>query len=203
MRAGVRDGVLSDSAAPASGRSSSSQSFHGTNGSLPRKIRSMHSRRFTMFRTPQFVLRASLLATTLALGACSMMPMSSGSGSTPMMATQTFRATLSSAAEVPSNASTGSGSLEASLDKGSSVLRWKVTYSGLTGPATMAHFHGPAMPGANAGVVVPFPSPASMTEGTATLTPAQIADLMAGKWYVNVHTAQNPGGEIRGQVMAN
>jgi CHRD domain len=157
-----------------------------------------------MNRTPHLLLRAGLLATTLAFGACSMTPMASGSGAaTPMMATQTFRATLSSAAEVPANASTGTGSLEASLDKGTSVLRWKVTYTGLTGPATMAHFHGPAMPGANAGVVVPFSSAASMGEGSATLTPAQIADLMAGKWYVNVHTAQNPGGEIRGQVMAN
>jgi hypothetical protein len=130
------------------------------------------------------------------------MPMTSSPA--PMaMATQTFRATLSAAAEVPSNASPGTGTLEASFDKGSSVLKWRVVYSGLTGPATMAHFHGPAMPGANAGVVVPFPSAASPAEGSATLTPAQVTDLMAGKWYVNVHTAQNPGGEIRGQVLAN
>ncbi|MEP7099397.1 MAG: CHRD domain-containing protein [Burkholderiales bacterium] len=119
------------------------------------------------------------------------------------MSMQTFRATLSSAAEVPSNASSGTGTLEASFDKASSVLKWRVVYSGLTGPATMAHFHGPAMPGANAGVVVPFPSAASPAEGSTTLTPAQVADLMAGKWYVNVHTAQFPGGEIRGQVLVN
>ena len=152
------------------------------------------------------ILRASLLAaalgTTLVISACGSMPMASSSA--PMtMATQTFRATLSSAAEVPSNASPGAGMVEASFDKSSSVLKWRVTYSGLTGPATMAHFHGPALPGANAGVVVPFPSAASPAEGSATLTPAQVTDLMAGKWYVNVHTAQNPGGEIRGQVLAN
>ena len=154
-----------------------------------------------MTNTAQFLLRAGMLATSLAFGACSMMPMASSTA--PMMASQNFRAALSSAAEVPSNASGGTGTLEASLDKGTSVLKWKVTYSGLTGPATAAHLHGPAMPGANAGVVVPFPSASSPAEGSATLTPAQIADLMAGKWYVNVHTAQNPGGEIRGQVMAN
>ena len=157
-------------------------------------------------------LRASLLAaafgSALVITGCgSMSTGSSSSGSaaaaTPMMATQTFRATLSSAAEVPANASAGSGTLEASFDKASSVLRWKVTYSGLSGAATMAHFHGPAMPGSNAGVVVPLPSAASPAEGSATLTPAQAADLMAGKWYINVHTAQNPGGEIRGQVLAN
>jgi hypothetical protein len=111
-------------------------------------------------------------------------------------------ATLSSAAEVPPNTSAGTGSLEATLDKSSNVLRWKVTYSGLSGPATMAHLHGPAMPGANAGVAVPFASAESPIQGEATLNSLQIADLIAGKWYVNVHTAANPGGEIRGQVMA-
>jgi hypothetical protein len=154
------------------------------------------------------LLRRSLVAAaigaTLVLAGCgSTSMMKSDASSTPMMASQSFRATLSAAAEVPSNASPGTGSLEATYDKGTSVLRWKVTYAGLTGPATMAHFHGPAMPGSNAGVVVPFTSAASPAEGQATLTPAQAADLVAGKWYVNVHTAQNPGGEIRGQVLAN
>ena len=148
------------------------------------------------------LLRSSLLATALVIAGCGSAPMS-GSSAPPTMATQSFRATLSGAAEVPSNASPASGTLEASFDKASSVLKWRVTYTGLTGPATMAHFHGPALPGANAGVVVPFPSAASPAEGSATLTPAQLADLMAGKWYVNVHTAQHPGGEIRGQVLAN
>lgn len=150
------------------------------------------------------ILRAGLLAaalgTTAWITACST-PMSSPAPMT--MATQTFRGTLSGAAEVPPNASPATGVLEASFDKSTSVLKWKVNYSGLTGPATMAHFHGPALPGANAGVVVPFPSAASPAEGSATLTPAQITDLMAGKWYVNIHTAQFPGGEIRGQVLVN
>jgi hypothetical protein len=157
----------------------------------------------SLFGTRLF--RSSLLATAVVLAGCGTSPMRSDSASAApaTMATQTFRATLSAAAEVPSNASPGTGTLEATYDKASSVLKWRVTYSGLTGPATMAHFHGPAMPGANAGVVVPFPSAASPAEGSATLTPAQVTDLMAGKWYVNVHTAQNPGGEIRGQVLAN
>ena len=123
----------------------------------------------------------------------------------PMIAsaaeTTTFSATLSGAAEVPANTAVGTGSLEATLDKDTNTLTWKMTYVGLTGPATGAHFHGPAMPGANAGVVVPFASAVSPLEGKATLTAAQVADLMAGKWYANVHTAANPGGEIRGQLM--
>jgi CHRD domain len=117
-------------------------------------------------------------------------------------ATLHFAATLKGADEVPPHDVGGKGSVTASLDTASKAFSYKVTYSGLTGAATMAHFHGPAAPGANAPPVVPVPSTAladPMT-GTATLTDAQIADLEAGKWYFNIHTAANPGGEIRGQV---
>jgi hypothetical protein len=156
---------------------------------------------------PSLALRAGLAASALgallALGGCGAMSMGSAEKSAQTASMQTLHATLSGAAEVPTNTSAGSGTLAASYDKSSGVLRWKVTYAGLSGPATMAHFHGPAMPGSNAGVAVPFPSAASPAEGQATLTPAQAADLLAGKWYVNVHTAQHPGGEIRGQVLAN
>jgi hypothetical protein len=85
-------------------------------------------------------------------------------------------------------------------DAASKKLSWKLNYSGLSGPATAAHFHGPAEPGKNAGVAVPISNTASGSEGSATLTDAQAADLTAGKYYINVHTAANPGGEIRGQV---
>ena len=108
---------------------------------------------------------------------------------------------MSSANEVPPNSSTGTGKADAWLDKSTNVLSWKISFSGLTGPATAAHFHGPAAAGANAGVVIPFSSSTSPLEGQATLTPAQAADLLAGKWYANVHTATNKGGEIRGQML--
>ncbi|MEW6643557.1 MAG: CHRD domain-containing protein [Pseudomonadota bacterium] len=107
---------------------------------------------------------------------------------------------LSGAAEVPATTSKGSGTADVTFDTASKKLSWKLTYSGLTGPATMAHFHGPAGAGQNASPVVPIPNTASGSEGSATLTDAQAADLMAGKYYVNVHTAANPAGEIRGQV---
>ena len=140
-------------------------------------------------------LLASLLLAALVASGCSMMAKPAN--------TVAMGATLYAAAEVPPNASTAKGTLEASFNKETSVLTWTVTYSGLTGPLTAAHFHGPAAVGQNAGVVVPFGSALdSPIQGTATLTPAQVADLTSGKWYVNLHTAAHKGGEIRGQVVA-
>ena len=112
-----------------------------------------------------------------------------------------FKADLSGASEVAPVTSAGKGTATASLDTATKTLTWSVTYSGLSGPATAAHIHGPAAPGANAGVLVPFNDPASPIKGSATLTDAQITDLEAGKWYINVHTAANKPGEIRGQLV--
>ncbi len=113
-----------------------------------------------------------------------------------------FSAAMSGATEVPPKTTPGMGDVLASLDTKTKVLTYTVTFENLTGPATMAHFHGPAAPGANAGVAVPLGTqPTSPIHGTATLTDAQMKDLLAGKWYANVHTAANPGGEIRGQMV--
>lgn len=113
-----------------------------------------------------------------------------------------MKATLDSKQEVPANSSAATGTADIDYDPASKKLSWKLTYSGLSGPATAAHFHGPAEAGKNAGVAVAIPNAAaSPVEGSATLTDAQAADLVAGKYYINIHTAANPGGEIRGQVM--
>ena len=111
----------------------------------------------------------------------------------------TYAATLAPGAGI---ASTGKGAGTFTYDPATHVLTYNVTYEGLSGPAVAAHIHGPAAPGANGPPVVPFANAASPITGTATLTDAQAADLAAGKWYVNVHTAANKGGEIRGQITA-
>jgi hypothetical protein len=111
-----------------------------------------------------------------------------------------FAATLTGADEVPANASTGHGELSAELETVERSLVYRATYTGLSGPGVAAHFHGPAAPGSNAPPVVVVRDPSSPLSGTAVLTPDQIQDLLAGKWYFNVHTQAHPAGEIRGQV---
>jgi hypothetical protein len=117
-----------------------------------------------------------------------------------MAATTNLKATLSSKTEVPPNASPATGSVTASYDDATKKLTWKGSYKDLTGPATAAHFHGPAGDGKNAGVAIPIVPNGPEFEGSAILTDAQAKELLAGEWYVNVHTAANKGGEIRGQL---
>jgi hypothetical protein len=138
------------------------------------------------------MFRTSLLAAAFAVGCLS-------AASAAMV---DFHATMDGKSEVPPNASTGSGDVLATLNTADKKLSYTITYYGLSGPATAAHFHGPAAAGANAGVAVPIgTNPASPVTGSLTLTDAQMADLEAGKWYANVHTADNKAGEIRGQLM--
>ncbi|MGJ5011835.1 CHRD domain-containing protein [Bradyrhizobium oligotrophicum] len=132
----------------------------------------------------------------------SLLAVVAGVAAAPLARAETviLKSELKAANEVPPNASTASGAAEASFDTATRTLSWKVTYSGLTGPAMGAHFHGPSEPGKNAGIVLPFKSPETPITGSAVITDAQAADLLAGKWYANVHTQANPGGEIRGQM---
>jgi len=139
------------------------------------------------------ILRLSAAAIALA-GAVAL--------ATPSMAAMiNFKAALSGKSEVPANTTAGTGEVTATYDTASKKLTWKGSYSGLTGPATAAHFHGPAPEGKNAGVMIPISPATSPLEGSATLTDAQAKALMDGDMYVNVHTAANKGGEIRGQLV--
>ncbi|UVK36199.1 CHRD domain-containing protein [Mesorhizobium sp. AR10] len=112
-----------------------------------------------------------------------------------------MKATLDGGQQNPPVTTKGKGTATLGFDTTTKKLSWTVKYSGLSGPATAAHIHGPAATGANAGVVIPFKGKLkSPIKGSATLTDAQAADLEAGKYYVNVHTAANKDGEIRGQI---
>jgi hypothetical protein len=117
-------------------------------------------------------------------------------------ATVKFHATLTAAAEAPPTKSTGSGEAAMSLDTVSHELTWDVTFQGFSSDVVAAHIHGPAQPGQNAGVVIAFPkSPTSPIHGSAKLTEEEQNQLMAGAYYVNIHTKNNPSGAIRGQLL--
>ncbi len=114
----------------------------------------------------------------------------------------TYGTDLKGAMEVPPNATKGVGDVEATLDTATRKFTYTINYSGITGPATAAHFHGPAAPGVNAPPIVPINGDLkSPIKGEATLTEAQVKDMQDGKVYFNVHTADNKGGEIRGQLI--
>jgi hypothetical protein len=118
-------------------------------------------------------------------------------------ATINLKADLKASAEVPPKDSAGTGSLTATLNTDTNELTYHIEFSGLTGPVAAAHFHGPAAEGANAKPQLPIKGTpiTSPVDGKATLTAEQAKELVDGKWYFNLHTAANPGGEIRGQVV--
>jgi hypothetical protein len=119
-------------------------------------------------------------------------------------APESFTVPLSGTQQVPAVQTSGSGSADLTYDPSTRVVTWSITYSGLSSPATMAHFHNGAE-GKNGPVVVWLTTkgspPSSPITGKATLTPDQAKQFAAGDWYINLHTKDHPAGEIRGQVM--
>jgi CHRD domain len=120
-------------------------------------------------------------------------------------APESFQVPLNGAQEVPPVQSTGTATADLSYDPTTRVISWTITYSGLSGSITMAHFHGPAPAGKNGGVQIGLTKRGSAVgnpiKGHATLTPEQARQFAAGEWYINVHTPAHPAGEIRGQVI--
>ena len=114
-----------------------------------------------------------------------------------------YKADLKESHEVPPNQSTAAGSVTLSYDPDEKKLSWKGSHAGLSGPVSAAHFHGPAAFGKHAKNALAIVSGAlpNEFEGSALLTDVQADELMAGRWYVNLHTAAFPAGEIRGQVV--
>ena len=135
-------------------------------------------------------------------------------GSGTLMASQAQAATLFSAnltgsQEVPSNSSTATGFGTVLLNDAENMIAVNLTYAGLTTPATVAHIHGPAAPGVNAGILFNLTPalPPNATSGTIaeqmfSITPTQVGYLKGGLLYFNVHNTTFPGGEIRGQIAA-
>lgn len=119
-------------------------------------------------------------------------------------ATMTFKVPLSGAQQVPPVKTKGIGMATITWNPKTEMVGWRVTYKNMSSPVTMAHFHDGAK-GKNGGVEVWLTKKgkavSSPITGKAKLTGAEAKQLMAGDWYVNVHTKKHPPGEIRGQVI--
>lgn len=138
-------------------------------------------------------LHRCLAITLVALAGCNTVP--------PDAHMAAFSTQMTGQNQVPPVSTPATGRLVGALDKNTLVFRWKLSYSGLSGPASAAHFHGPAAIGANARISLAFTGLVkSPYEGRAILTATQAADLLAGKWYASIHTPGHPSGEIRGQL---
>ena len=120
---------------------------------------------------------------------------------------QKFTSTLSGAEQVPSVSSAGTGTGTVLLNAAEDRIAVNLSFSGLSGNAVAAHIHGPAAMGANAAIlfdfsgVTPAATSGTIPEQTFAITAAQAAQLKAGQFYFNVHTANFPSGEIRGQIL--
>ncbi len=125
-------------------------------------------------------------------------------GGLAVAAPVSFTVPLSGAKQVPPVTTPGKGTAALTWDPNTRVVTWRITYSDLSGPATMAHFHDGAS-GKNGPVTIwlvekgkPVGNP---IVGKATLNPSDAEKFEAGDWYINLHTKDHPDGEIRGQVV--
>jgi len=143
-------------------------------------------------RNTKSVIRTAITATALAFVSLA-----------AHAATIKLKADLKASSEVPAKDSAGTGTLTATLDTDTNEFKYHIEFSGLSGPVVVAHFHGPAAEGSNAKPQLPIKASSitSPIEGTATVSAEQAKDLLDGKWYFNLHTSANPGGEIRGQIL--
>ena len=142
------------------------------------------------------VLAIAAIATALLLASLA----SANQAKKPTM--EAFAAVLNSGQEVPHPTGTtmgASGKFTATLS--GTTLTWKLTFGHLSGSATAAHIHSGVKGKAGPVLLIPLCGPCTSPEsGTATVTSAQVSAMAAGKDYVNVHTAKNANGEIRGQI---
>lgn len=143
--------------------------------------------------------------TVLGLGVALLASACSFYMSEPLVPQTRLRAALDAAQVVPPTDSRASGYFEAVYRPSTQVLEYRLNVVGLSGPPTMGHLHGPAAAGESADKVAPINVPfyrfdSSVWDGV-TLTAAQAAEVVAGRWYVTVSTLRHPEGEIRGQLL--
>lgn len=162
-----------------------------------------------------------VLAALVAVVACKKDSTTAAVVTTPVSNIVTFRANLTSGAEVPPNATTGYGTFVATLDTVTNVFTYDLTFTGLSANVSNGHIHGPALATANSGTAVnfntlpgatfSFGAQAGTGHGVALLTAATSITatmsgdslkklLFAGLTYANIHTTANPSGEVRGQI---
>jgi CHRD domain len=137
-----------------------------------------------------FTMKNVLLASVLAAGLFAVTP--------AFAEVLEYNVTLNGASQSPPVDTKATGTADVKVDTDAKTITWTTKTSGLSGPATAAHFHGPAAAGANAAPEIDISK--NIDSGSAPITDAQIADVKAGKVYLNVHTAKYPDGEIRGQL---
>ena len=164
---------------------------------------------------------------TLVIAVVSIAAIACGGGSDGTVLTavstnlETFRATMTGPSEVPSITSAGTGTFVATLDTVTNIFTYDITFTGLTSAAILAHIHGPATTTQAGAAIVDFSSLPGATfdlgmaagkghgslvlNASNSITAGLRGDslrklLFAGLTYVNIHTANNAGGEIRGQI---
>jgi len=148
-------------------------------------------------------LSAVIIATTLLVTSCYKNKDYTNNNSS----TYALSGNASGSQETPSNTTTGTATLTGSYNASTNSLQYNISWSGLTGAATAMHFHGPAMMGVSADVLVGLDITTNGLSGngtgTITVNDAFETALLAGQVYYNIHTALYPAGEIRGQVTAS
>ena len=120
--------------------------------------------------------------------------------------TYSLSGNASGSQEVPAVTTSATGSLSGTYNSGTNTLNYNITWTGLSNVVTGIHFHGPALVGAEAGVIhgltITTNGVGGTSSGSLVIADSTESHLLAGKLYYNIHTALNPDGEIRGQVTA-
>lgn len=164
-----------------------------------------------------FRRRLLLLGAALAVSGCERVPRFGSSGSTATSPRNPpewvpIDCWLGTEDVVPRHTGNAGGSMFGTLTLATGAFEWRVNYARLSGPATLAGFYGPAAKGSNGPLAIQLPPHSQAVQhntgadagyeltGRSALTQAQVADLMAGLWYVGVSTRAWPAGEVRGQL---